>query len=111
MTQVLVKVHLSATSPMRQLRIIVSQSTADNLFGTDLVAALRQAGADVWYDQDNLRAGRLLERISRELRSRPIFIVIVSPAAFASEWVLHECRWAWSACLRESNRIILPVVA
>jgi hypothetical protein len=96
---------------VRQLRIFVSYSSADNLFGTELVAALRQAGADVWHDQDNLRAGRLLERISHELRSRPIFIVIISPAAFVSEWVQHECRWAWSASMRESDRIILPVVA
>jgi CheY-like chemotaxis protein len=49
--------------------------------------------------------------IMHELRSRPIFIVILSPAAFASSWVTQECQWAWNLYQRKPERVILPVTA
>ena len=93
-----------------QLCIFVSHSSSDNAFCGALVDALRATGADVWYDQHNLRGGQLLDTIVRELKTRPIFIVIVSEDAFTSEWVPKECRWAWGYYLRDPARLILLVV-
>ena len=40
------------------LRIFVSHSHQDDAFARGLVAALRGAGSDVWYDEHNMaRAG------------------------------------------------------
>jgi CheY-like chemotaxis protein len=93
-----------------QLRIFVSHSAEDKPFCDALAAALRGAGADVWYDEQSLGAGHLLNVISHELSSRPVFIVILSKAAFASRWVTQECQWAFNLYNREPDRVILPVV-
>lgn len=96
---------------MSQLRVFVSHSSSDKAFADALVRALRQAGADVWYDEHNLGAGQLLTDIQRELGTRLAFVVVLSKAALASEWVGYECQWAWNLYRREPQRIILPVVA
>lgn len=54
---------------MSQMRIFVSHSSADNAFCEALVKALRDADADVWYDQHNLGATSLLDVITRELHA------------------------------------------
>ncbi len=96
---------------MSQLRIFVSHSSADSAFCDLLVGALRAAGADVWYDQHNLGAGELLNTIPEELKTRPVFIVVLSKPAFESTWVRNECQWAFNLAERESGRVLLPVVA
>lgn len=73
--------------------------------------ALRGAGADVWYDEESLGAGHLLDAINRELGSRAVFIVVLSKAAFASHWVTQECQWAFNLYSREPERVIIPVTA
>ncbi|HEX6818375.1 MAG TPA: toll/interleukin-1 receptor domain-containing protein [Ktedonobacterales bacterium] len=66
---------------------------------------------DVWVDQDNLGAGPLLDELMRQLRERTVFLVALSKAAFASEWVRRECTWAYQLYCREPQRVVLPVVA
>jgi len=70
---------------MAQMRVFVSHTSADNDFTEALVNALRDAEADVWYDQHNLGVGQLIEVINRELAARKVFIVVLSKAAFASQ--------------------------
>ena len=91
--------------------IFVSHSSADKIFADALVHALRMAGADVWYDEHNLGPGHLLETINREIVARPIFIVILSEAAFSSAWVKDECQWAYTLYRRQPSRIILPITS
>src|SRR5690242_13040398 len=81
------------------------------MFASALTQALRGANTDVWYDQENLGAGALRQHIMRELTSRPVFVVVLSKAAFASHWVQDECEWAYNLCRREPNRLLLPVTA
>src|SRR5689334_5381494 len=80
---------------MAQMRIFVSHSHQDNAFCHVLVKALRGAGVDVWYDEHNMGSGRLGPTIEREERERPVFVVILSPAALHSPWVEDETRWAY----------------
>jgi DNA-directed RNA polymerase subunit F len=94
-----------------QMRVFLSHSSADAPFANALVVTLRRAGADVWIDDSHLGAGQLLEEITRELSARPVFVVVLSQAAFASEWVRRECTWAFNLYSRQQNRLILPVVA
>lgn len=96
---------------MAEMRIFLSHSSADKTFADALVAALRGAGADVWYDEHNLGTGHLRRTIMQELARRPVFIVLLSKAAFASEWVQDECEWAYNLLKREPNRLYLPVIA
>ncbi|MBA3824434.1 MAG: toll/interleukin-1 receptor domain-containing protein [Ktedonobacterales bacterium] len=96
---------------MATMQIFVSHSHADNAFCQAIVAALRSADADVWYDEHNLGSGQMLDVIQRELKSRPIFILVLSPAAMQSAWVKDEARWAYNLYKRDVTRTILPVTA
>jgi tetratricopeptide (TPR) repeat protein len=97
--------------PVRRMKVFVSHSSEDKAFAHTLVDALRGAGADVWYDELNLGPGRLLDIIQKELARRPVFIVVLSKAAFTSGWVRDECRWAYNLFKRTPSRIVMPVVA
>jgi hypothetical protein len=55
----------------QQLRVFVSPSSHDDAFWRTVVTALRDTGADVWYDEHNLGSGQLRGVILRELGSRP----------------------------------------
>lgn len=95
----------------QQLRVFVSHSHQDNDFCHAIVAALRDAGADVWYDQHDMGSGRLGPTIEREVRARPVFVVILSPAAVRSQWVEDETRWAYGLLRKDPTRVIQPILA
>jgi tetratricopeptide (TPR) repeat protein len=96
---------------MAQMKVFVSHSHTNNDFCAGLVQGLKAAGADVWYDEEKLHAGQLGPVIERELRERPVFLVVLSPAALQSRWVEDETRWAYGLLRRDPSRIILPVLA
>ena len=83
------------TEPAVQLQIFVSYNQADRVICDQLVAALRGAGADVWYNEHSAVAGQAREASKRELHERWVFIVMLSKAALASDWVQDECLWAF----------------
>lgn len=95
----------------QQLRVFVSHSSADDVFCREIVHALRNANADVWYDEHNLGPGVLRREIMRELAERPIFVVVLSKAAFSSSWVQDECEWAYNLYRRKPERLMLPIIA
>ncbi len=99
------------SAPAKRLRIFISHSHQDSAFCRQLVQALRAADADVWYDEHNLHAGSLLDSIEQELRTRPVFLLILSPAALKSQWVRNECKWAFTRMMHEPQRLLLPVLA
>jgi formylglycine-generating enzyme required for sulfatase activity len=72
---------------MTALRVFVSHDSHDNGFARALVAALRDAGADVWLDERDLSWHALRDEIDRELPTRPYFVVVLSPDALASAQV------------------------
>jgi formylglycine-generating enzyme required for sulfatase activity len=92
-------------------RVFVSHSHQDNRFCRGLVAALRAAGADVWYDEHNLGWGELRREIDRELPTRPYFVAILSPEAVASDWVNREIDAALDLMRTGEVRVFLPVIA
>ncbi len=96
---------------MAVMRLFVSHSHSDDDFCREYVDILRKGGIDVWYDEHNLGTGELHEVISREISSRPVFVVILSKAAFRSPWVKDETKWAYNLFKRVPSRIIMPVTA
>jgi tetratricopeptide (TPR) repeat protein len=94
-----------------RLRVFVSHSHQDNDFCHQIVQALRDAGADVWYDEHNLGWGELHDEIQRELGRRAIFVLILSKAVFASKWVKRETKWAYRLYDRDPTRAIVLVTA
>lgn len=94
-----------------QLRVFVSHASEDSAFCHTIVAALRGAGADVWYDEHTMGSGRLADEILRELGRRPIFVLILSKHAFVSRWVKRETDWAEELKERDPSYALLPVTA
>lgn len=68
-------------------RIFISHAHEDSAWCRAFVQVLREAGADVWYEEHNRGDGVIGEEIERELQARPIFIVILSRASLASPLV------------------------
>lgn len=96
---------------LQTARIFVSHAHEDNDWCRGFVNALRDKGADVWYDEHNLGHGRLMEKIELELSARPVFVVILSPAAVASPWVKREVGAAMFLQDDDPARVLIPVVA
>lgn len=92
-------------------RIFVSHSHGDNIWCRAFVTALRTHGADVWYDEQNLGFGTMRSKIEREMQLRPVFIAVFSPASVVSKWVGREMDAAIYLQDKQSERVILPVVA
>jgi len=87
------------TTPARPGRIpdpiFVSHSHKDNEWCREFVATLTAAGWDVWYDKQGLHGGAaFISVIQRELAARPNFMPILTPDAWASEWVQREIQLA-----------------
>jgi tetratricopeptide (TPR) repeat protein len=93
----------------QQMKVFVSHAHEDDAFCRTVVSGLRGAGADVWYDEHNLGSGQLMAVIQRELGRRPVVVVILSKAAFASLWVRREVTWAFELMDRDPSRLLLPV--
>lgn len=98
----------SLTNPAR---IFVSHTPEDDDFCQDLVTALRSAGADVWVNDHQYGLSQLLPVIEPEVRARPIFIAILSPAALRSGTVAAACTWAATYLRHDPSRRFLPVLA
>lgn len=96
---------------MSQTMVFVSHAHEDNTWCREFVHGLRQASADVWFDEQNLGYGRLMDAIERELIQRRIFLVVLSPAAIGSPWVRREVHAAIGLHDAEPERIMLPIMA
>lgn len=91
---------------MPATRLFVSHSTQDNAWCRELVAALKAAGYDVWYDEQGLSGGAVwVETLQHEVQTRDVFVIVLTPEAWASPWVQEEVRLALS-----TQRTILPVM-
>jgi molecular chaperone DnaK len=90
--------------------IFVSHTHADSGYCREFVSELRQAGADVWFDEDDMSDGMLLDIVQQELSARPVFMVILSPAALnRSRWVKLEVTMAFQKLLSDERWHLLPV--
>lgn len=91
------------------MRIFVSHSHTDETWCREFVMALRRVGADVSYDEDTLGSDSFMQVVQSAITSRPIFILLISPAALKSRWVHIEFEAAIALQMREPGRIVLPI--
>ncbi|MEQ7873514.1 TIR domain-containing protein [Sphingomonas sp. ASV193] len=71
-------------------RIFLSYARHDRPAVEGLAAALDKAGHSVWWDRQIGGGARFTDEIDRALRDSDAVIVLWSPAAIASTWVLDE---------------------
>jgi hypothetical protein len=96
---------------MSTQRVFISHNHLDVGYCRAFVAGLRGYALDVWYDEQNVGAGALRTIVEHEIATRPHFIVILSPAAVASQWVAAEIDMALDLERQGKLLTFLPVVA
>lgn len=76
--------------------VFISYAHEDGDFGDVLINKLKEAGITHWVDSEHLRAGEdWRQAIDDAIRNSFALIVIMSPAAKASEYVTYEWAFAW----------------
>jgi tetratricopeptide (TPR) repeat protein len=93
------------------LELFLSHAPADDAFCTALASALRGAGAVVWDAPYTLSDGRLPAHTAVEVRHCPLFLVVLSPAALASEEVREACALASFVTRTDLTPLLLSVQA
>src|SRR5579884_3633138 len=96
--------------PVRSRKVFISHSHADNDACDRYYEALTQRGYDVWYDRRSMPPGaQLSEDIQREMRNRSAFLLMLSTASVASEWVKAETDAYRTLVFNERFRLLLPI--
>ena len=91
---------------MAQRSIFVSHSHQDNEWCRPFAEALKAVGYDVWYDETGLTGGAAwVATIQREVQTRDVFLLVLTPEAWASQWVQDELQLAIA-----TRRRILPLL-
>jgi hypothetical protein len=93
------------------LDLFLSHAPANDAFSATLASALRGAGAVVWDEPYTLSDGRLPTHTAVEVRHCPLFLVLLSPAALASEEVREACALASFVTRTDLTPLLLSVQA
>lgn len=93
-------------------RVFLSHSSADNDFGKKLAEQLEAKQIDVFYDSHGGLVGGdvWVERLQHEITERNVFVLLLSPQAFASRWVRKELRAALIQADSVGGKVIIPVL-
>jgi len=75
--------------------IFISYSSQDALFCRPFVAELRTAGYNCFFDEDSIPGtSQWITSIEQGIHSCDLFVLVLTPAAWASQWVQDECQLA-----------------
>lgn len=89
--------------------IFISYCHADSDFAAMLKLELEKAAFNVWMDTERLRAGDdWREAIDDGIRSAFALVVVMSPAAKASEYATYEWSCAWGARVNVIPLLLQP---
>ncbi|MFL6147430.1 MAG: TIR domain-containing protein [Pseudonocardiaceae bacterium] len=87
--------------------VFISYAREDRLIALQVADDLRARGAEVWLDEESLVPGEdWVKEISQQIQNAAAFLVLVSPASLASEWVGHE----WNVALARKNIRVLAAL-
>ena len=87
-------------------QVFISYQHDDEDFADILIQKVKEAGYSTWIDNDQLQAGTdWREGIDHAIKASCALIVIMSPAAKASEYVTYEWAFAWGAGVK-----VIPIV-
>ena len=90
--------------------LFLSHSTADDGFVRELREALADFGLEVWIDSRQLKGGDpLWSEVAAAIEAAAGLVVLVSPAAFQSSWVINELKHGLKV-QAERGRDAFPVI-
>lgn len=87
----------AARETLPAFRVFLSHAPGDRPFAERVIRLLAAGGRIHVFADSMPRSGeRGMERLRRELEACDVFMVIGSPRAATSDWVLHELGGAWA---------------
>ena len=90
------------------MKVFISHSHEDNALAQRVAHALREAGLDVWDDQNILPGDNWAGKIAEALDESRAMVILLTPHALASEAVRREIEYALG---KESySKRVIPVV-
>ena len=90
--------------------LFLSHSTADDGFVRELREALADFGLEVWIDSRQLKGGDpLWSEVAAAIEAAAGLVVLVTPAAFQSNWVINELKHGLKV-QAERGRDAFPVI-
>jgi len=95
-------IYLSSAPP----RVFLSYCRDDLELATTIKAGLESRGFSIWFDRQGIREGNWKERVIEGLNRARALVVVLTPAAFASDAVRRELEFAAGERLP-----IIPVTA
>src|SRR5690349_620157 len=89
------------------IQVLIIYSPQESATRDALVAALRQAGADVWYDEAGRTKDQALAAFRREARKRAVVLALLSREALAVERIQRQLALIQELYRREPQRLLL----
>ncbi len=92
-------------------KVFLSHNAADKPFARRLGSQLALAGAEVWFDEWEIRAGdSLTAKINEGLAAFDTFVLIWSEDAARSKWVGRELAAALARGIKDGSLRVIPVL-
>jgi hypothetical protein len=92
-------------------KVFISYSHKDTAFADMLVDDLREAGIEVWIDQDAIEPGQsIVQRINQGLDSTDYVLILVSSAFLNSNWTRSESGAAVVEAIDSQRDNVIPLL-
>lgn len=100
-----------ASSKKTHQQVFLSYASADRQAAQQIARELVRAGARVWFDQWELKAGDpVADRVEEALSTSDLLVVLLSPHAIKSRWVQLELNAALSRELSNRGVTLIPAM-
>jgi hypothetical protein len=93
------------------MSVFLSHNSADKAAARALGAQLKLVGADVWFDEWEIRAGdSIVGAVDEALGQFEVFVLVRSEDAASSSWVRSELETAIARRIGDSSLRVIPVL-
>jgi hypothetical protein len=101
---------IAGMQPIQFYSCFISHSSKDKDFARRLHGRMQQEKLRVWFDEEDMKAGRKLhDQICEAIRVYDKLLLILSPDSMNSEWVKTEIFHARQKELREKRQVLFPI--
>jgi hypothetical protein len=91
-------------------KVFISYSASDRHIVSQIAEELENSGADVWYADRDLRAGKQISNVFHQIESADFVLVALSRASVPSGWVSAEMQGALAAMRAGRALRVVPIL-
>ncbi len=90
------------------MKVFISYAHDATDIAEKIANLLKESGFEVWSENEILPGDNWAEKVAQALRDSNAMVVLLTPAALKSSWVLHETQYALSE--ERYNLRLIPVI-